>query len=79
MITAIDSSVLWAIIKQEAGHEQWLEALFRAAYEGPLIISPVVFAELAPSTSDAAELTGFLTELSIFYSAISPKPPISPG
>lgn len=48
MITAIDSSVLWAIIKQETGHEQWLEALFRAAYEGPLIISPVVFANWHP-------------------------------
>jgi len=72
MITAIDSSVLWAIIKQEASHQSWLEALFRAAYEGPLIISPVVFAELAPSTSDAAELTGFLTRLAIFYSPITP-------
>jgi hypothetical protein len=73
MITAIDSSVLWAIIKQEAGHERWLEALLRAAYEGPLIISPVVFAELAPSTSEAAELTGFLTDLSIFYSPLTPE------
>jgi len=73
MITAIDSSVLWAIIKQETGHEQWLEALFRAAYEGPLIISPVVFAELAPSTADAAELTGLLTDLSIFYSPLTPE------
>ena len=73
MITAIDSSVLWAIIKQETRHQSWLEVLFRAAYEGPLIISPVVFAELAPSTTDAAELTGFLTRLSIFYSPITPE------
>jgi predicted nucleic acid-binding protein len=73
MITAIDSSILWSIIKQETGHECWLEALLRAAYDGPLIICPVVFAELAPSTTDAAELTGFLTQLSIFYSPITPE------
>jgi len=72
MITAIDSSVLWAIIQQEPGHDRWLEVLLRAAYEGPLIISPVVFAELAPSTVDADELTGFLTQLSIVYSPLSP-------
>jgi len=72
MITAIDSSVLWAIIKQEAGHDAWLTALLRAAYEGPLILCPVVFAELAPSTSTAAELTDFLTRLSISYSPITP-------
>ena len=73
MITAIDSSVLWAIIKQEAGCQSWLELLLRAASEGPLIISPVVFAELAPSTEDAAELTGYLTALSIFYSPLTPE------
>jgi uncharacterized protein with PIN domain len=47
MITAVDSSVLWAIIKQESGHESWLEALSKAASEGPLIICPIAFAELA--------------------------------
>ena len=40
MITAIDSSVLWAIIKQEAGWEAWENALLHAATEGPLIICP---------------------------------------
>lgn len=50
MITALDSSVLWAIIKKESGHEIWIQALIRAAGEGPLVISPVAFAELAPST-----------------------------
>lgn len=27
MITAIDSSVLWAILKRESGHDKWLRAL----------------------------------------------------
>ena len=72
MITAIDSSVLWAIIKNEPGHETWLKNLFLAASEGPLIISPVAFAELAPSTSNEAELMDFLTRLAIAYEPISP-------
>jgi len=73
MITAIDSSVLWAIIKQEANHEDWLEALLRAARDGPLIICPVAFAELAPSAANAAELGEFLARLSISYSPITPE------
>ena len=71
MITAIDSSVLWAILKQEPGHEKWLQALLGAASDGPLILCPVVFAELAPSTADAAGLSGFLGQLAISYSPIT--------
>ena len=47
MVTALDSSDLWAIIRKEPGHEKWLKALLDAASEGPLIISPIAFAELA--------------------------------
>lgn len=72
MTTALDSSVLWAIIKQEAGYEAWMQTLMNAASEGPLIISPIAFAELAPSTADEAELTEFLSQLAIGYSDISP-------
>lgn len=72
MITAIDSSVLWAIIKGERGHEVWSAALLMAAAEGPLVISPVAFAELAPSTTDESELVDFLTRLAIAYEPISP-------
>ena len=73
MITALDSSVIWAIIKREPGHESWLEALMEAASEGPLLVSSVVFAELAPSTSDETELLEFLGRLSIGYEPISLK------
>lgn len=72
MITAIDSSVLWAIVNVEPGHESWLQVLFQAATEGPLIISPVAFAELAPSSRDAVELTAYLGRLAIAYAPISP-------
>lgn len=44
MITALDSSVFWAIIKKEPGYIPWVEVLLKAASEGPLIISPVAFA-----------------------------------
>ncbi|MDP3849716.1 MAG: DUF58 domain-containing protein [Luteolibacter sp.] len=72
MITALDSSVLWAILKKEAGHEEWLAALLRAASNGPLIISPIAFAELAPSATDAATLNEFLGQLAISYNPITP-------
>ena len=72
MITALDSSVLWAIIKREPGSEAWLRALLAAAAEGPLVISPVAFAELAPSTPDASSLSAFLSQLAIHYDDITP-------
>lgn len=72
MITALDSSVLWAIVKKESGHEDWVQALIRAASEGPLVISPVAFAELSPSTPSADSLMEFLEQLAISYDPIAP-------
>lgn len=72
MTTALDSSVLWAVIKQEPGHEQWLQALMQAASEGPLLICPVAFAELAPSTIDETKLLALLARLAIAYDPITP-------
>jgi predicted nucleic acid-binding protein len=73
MITALDSSVLWAIIKKESGHESWIQVLIRAAGEGPLVLSPVAFAELSPSTPSADSLMEFLGQLAISYDPISPE------
>jgi predicted nucleic acid-binding protein len=42
-----------------------------AASEGPLVISPVAFAELAPSTTHAASLCDFLERMQIRYDPIS--------
>ena len=72
MTTALDSSVLWAIIRCERGYQRWLQSLMATASEGPLIISPVAFAELAPSTSDEGELLDFLSRLAVTYEPISP-------
>jgi len=73
VITAIDSSVLWPVIRKETSADLWRRALLQAASEGPLVISPVVFAELAPSTADAAALTEFLNRLSIAYDPVTPE------
>ena len=72
MITALDSSVLWAIIRKEPGSDQWLDALIQAASDGPLVISPIAFAELAPSTIDAPALVTFLGQLAIIYDPVAP-------
>ncbi len=44
----------------------------RAASEGPLIISPIAFAELAPSTATEVELLEFLARLAILYEPLTP-------
>jgi predicted nucleic acid-binding protein len=73
MTTALDSSVIWTIIKREEGHDRWLKALMQAASEGPLIISPIAFAELAPSTPTPDDLLSFLARLAIIYDPIPPE------
>lgn len=73
MITAIDSSVLWAIINDEPEAESWLNALEFAAAEGSLVICPVAFAEVAPSKDNAHEVLENLGKLSIAYDSISPE------
>jgi predicted nucleic acid-binding protein len=73
MITALDSSVLWSILKREPNSEAWQEKLMEAASEGTLVVSPVVFAELAPSAGDAAALLRILDRMQIRYDPISPE------
>ena len=71
MITALASSVLWAILRKGSSSRFWLETIISAASEGPLIISPIAFAELAPSTPSAPQLIGFLARLAIRYEPIT--------
>ena len=61
MITAVDTSVLLDILSDDPAHAQRSEALLaRAHQQGSLIISPVVYAELAPSARDRRQLDGWL-------------------
>lgn len=71
MITAVDSSVLWSLIKQQNDWRKWERLLLDAATEGPLVICPVVFAEMAPSAKDEATLSRFLSDLQIGYDPLS--------
>ena len=71
MITALDSSVIWAIVKHEPGQDLVMQTLISAASEGPVVISPIAFAELAPSSPDASSLQDFLGRLDILFDPIS--------
>lgn len=73
MITAIDSSVIWAIVNREKEHKRVSQILIKAASEGPLVICPIAFAELAPSSPDAFHLKDFLGRLDILFDPISPE------
>ena len=65
MITAVDTSAILAIFKQEPRAEAWLLLLAAAARSGPLVISEVVFAELAAFFVRAKDLTYRLDSLAI--------------
>ena len=79
MITAIDSSVLWAILRKEPGFERWESLLLQASREGQLVICPITFAELAPSAPNDTALVGFLDALSIRYDDITPAAAFASG
>lgn len=72
VITAVDSSVLWAIVNEEPTCDAWTQLLARAAAEGPLIICPVAFAELAPVSPSSETLLKWLDGFDIAYSKIEP-------
>lgn len=55
MRTALDSSVVILLQRHELGWEKWRDALTQAAEEGPLLISPVAFAECSAGF-DSAEI-----------------------
>ncbi len=73
MTTAVDSSVLWCLVRQESGWEKWFAALRQAATEGPLVVCPVVFAELAPTAHSREDLSRFLERLQIQLIELSPQ------
>jgi len=71
--TAIDSSVLWCIQKQELGYERWQQILEHAASEGQLCVCPVTFAEISPGRTNANEVMRILSLLAISYEEIVPE------
>ena len=65
MITAVDTSAILAIFKGEFDAEAWLGCLAAAARRGPLVISEVVFAELAAFFVRSGDLERQLENLAI--------------
>jgi len=65
MITAIDTSVLIAISKQEASYEVWYNLLSQARDEGTLVVCDVVSAEFFSSVMDSGAVRGFFADLDI--------------
>lgn len=75
MRTAVDSSALLAVFNGEAEAERWLEILIAARRAGQLVVCPVVYAELAPSTpfSTRADLDVQLARLGILFDPLLPE------
>ena len=73
MRTAVDTSVLLAVVEKEPGHEKWERLLHQAAKEGGLCVCPVVFAELSPGSPSAVHLQKQLAMLAIEYDDFSPE------
>ena len=65
MITAVDSSVIFAIFKQEPLADYWLQKLTMATAAGGLVISEVVYAEVAAFFPSLDELNQQLQLLAI--------------
>lgn len=73
MSTALDSSVLLAIFKKEPEWETWSDVLRESLAHGPLVVCPVVFAEVSMGfPSDAVCLTA-LQSIGIEFSEFTPR------
>jgi len=67
MTTAVDSSVLMIIAKNEPGYLAWINLLADALNEGSLVVCDVVVAELYALVRDDKRLHQFLAGLGINY------------
>lgn len=73
MITAIDTSVLMTIARQGERWEKWAKALTKAASEGSLVVSCVVFGEFSQGYSSADLALEQLGALHIHYDPMRPE------
>jgi len=73
MRTAIDSSVLLAILHREPDHLAWQSALERASESGQLLLCPVAFAEVSSRFATAEELLERAEALRIQYDEFQPQ------
>ena len=73
MITAVDSSVLIAIIAGEDTATGWVGALAKARSEGSLVCNEIVYAEVGSGLPTQAEFDRILTALGIEFDPIQTK------
>lgn len=71
MNTAVDSSVLLAILNKEEGWERWNSALRLALSDGQLLVCPVVFAEVSVGFPSQDACLHALRLLGMEYSGFS--------
>ena len=67
MITAVDSSVLIAIIAGECDAADWVHVLARVRAEGALVCCDVVYAEIGAGLGSQTELDRVLIALGIQF------------
>lgn len=72
MRTALDSSVLILLIREQTGWEAWQHTLQMAAGEGELLISPIAFAEFSIAYPNVESALADLERLHIFYDPLTP-------
>jgi len=73
MRTAVDSSVVILLQRRQAGWEAWREVLSHAATEGPLLISPVVFAECSAGFASAEIALREFESIAVHYDPMAPQ------
>ena len=79
MTTAVDSSVLIAIARQESGAGGWVATLSRALDGGDLVICEVVAAEVSSLFGNEDRFAHFLGRLGIVFDAVSMRTAIEAG
>jgi hypothetical protein len=67
VITAVDSSVLWAIAKGEADGAAWLETLAKCRVEGRLVVCDIVWAETRVGFPTATAQAGFFERMGVHF------------
>lgn len=72
MRTALDSSVVILLQRRQPGWEIWRDRLTQAASEGPLLISPVVFAECSAGFPSAEIALRQFESIQVHYDPVAP-------
>jgi predicted nucleic acid-binding protein len=79
VITAIDSSVLFAIGKGEIDGPAWSDLLQKQGERGGLVVCEVVVAEMSAFFDRSSEMVSFLEDLQVEYAPLNLDAAIQAG